>query len=147
MSNLADIIENYILGKLTGEQREVTILRRNELAEELNCAPSQISYVLSTRFTANRGFIVESRRGAGGFVRIFRAPGQQIVYMDAARVVSENPRTESVEAVITHLENHELLTNREAELMRQFFRLTEGHWSMQDRTIILRNLLLRLAEL
>ncbi|MBP2649552.1 MAG: ctsR [Firmicutes bacterium] len=146
MSNLADIIENYILGKLTGEQRQFMILRRNELAEELNCAPSQISYVLSTRFTANRGFVVESRRGAGGFVRILRIPGQQLIYLKAANTVTEDPRPENIEVVISNLENHQMLSGRESELMRQFFRLTEGHWSLAERARILRKLILRLSD-
>ena len=72
MSNLADKIEQLILHKLLQDQEEIIILKRNELAEELDCAPSQISYVLSTRFSYDRGFIVESRRGSGGFVRIVR---------------------------------------------------------------------------
>ena len=65
MSILADKIEQFILTKLLEEQEGIT-LRRNELAETLECAPSQISYVLSTRFSNDRGFIVQSRRGLGG---------------------------------------------------------------------------------
>ena len=72
MSVLADKIEKFILHKLLEEEEENIILRRNELADELDCAPSQISYVLSTRFSNDKGFIVESRRGSGGFVRIVR---------------------------------------------------------------------------
>ena len=56
MSILADKIEQFILTKLLEEQEGIT-LRRNELAETLDCAPSQISYVLSTRFSNDRGFI------------------------------------------------------------------------------------------
>ena len=78
MSILADKIEQFILHKLLEEEEENIVLRRNELADELNCAPSQISYVLSTRFSNDKGFLVESRRGSGGFVRIVRLrPKQQ----------------------------------------------------------------------
>ena len=66
MSILADKIEQFILHKLLEEEEENIVLRRNELADELNCAPSQISYVLSTRFSNDKGFLVESRRGSGG---------------------------------------------------------------------------------
>ena len=69
MSVIADKIEKFILNKLTEEQERL-ILKRNELADELDCAPSQISYVLSTRFSNERGFDVESRRGLGGYIRI-----------------------------------------------------------------------------
>ena len=72
MSILADKIERFILEKLLEEQEKMIVLRRNELADELDCAPSQISYVLSTRFSNDKGFAVESRRGSGGFVRIVK---------------------------------------------------------------------------
>lgn len=55
MSVLADEIEKLILHKLLKEQEEHVVLKRNELADELNCAPSQISYVLSTRFSNDKG--------------------------------------------------------------------------------------------
>ena len=71
MSVLADKIEQFILTKLLEEQEGITV-RRNELAETLDCAPSQISYVLSTRFSNDRGFIVQSRRGLGGSITITR---------------------------------------------------------------------------
>lgn len=69
MSMIADKIEKFILDRMREEQEKL-ILKRNELADELNCAPSQISYVLSTRFSNERGFDVESRRGLGGYIRI-----------------------------------------------------------------------------
>ena len=72
MTNLADFIERFLLQKLAQEAAGQVLVRRNELADELSCAPSQISYVLSTRFTLDRGYVVESRRGAGGFIRIVR---------------------------------------------------------------------------
>ena len=66
MSMIADKIEKFILDRMREEQEKL-ILKRNELADELDCAPSQISYVLSTRFSNERGFDVESRRGLGGY--------------------------------------------------------------------------------
>ena len=62
MSVLADKIEQFILHKLLEEDNSDIVLRRNELADELQCAPSQISYVLSTRFSNDRGYL--SNRGA-----------------------------------------------------------------------------------
>lgn len=72
MGNLADAIEAYILARLIASPDAVVVLRRKEVADTLDCAPSQISYVLNTRFNADRGFYVESRRGSGGFVKIAR---------------------------------------------------------------------------
>lgn len=68
--NLADMIEKFIVSKILEENENFTLVKRNELAEKLACAPSQISYVISTRFTPERGYLVESRRGNGGFVKI-----------------------------------------------------------------------------
>ena len=65
MDKVADFIESWIIGRLRSAGNNVVIVRRNELAEELECAPSQVSYVLSTRFTVERGYLVESRRGSG----------------------------------------------------------------------------------
>lgn len=68
--NLADMIEELILNRLLHTQD--ILFSRNQLAQQLNCAPSQISYVLQSRFTKERGFDLQSRRGAGGFIRICR---------------------------------------------------------------------------
>ena len=70
MSNISDIIEEFILEQL--EDSDNIDLSRNELANFFSCAPSQINYVLSTRFTAPKGYIVESHRGGGGFIRLIK---------------------------------------------------------------------------
>ncbi|MDK2820495.1 MAG: transcriptional regulator of stress and heat shock response [Clostridia bacterium] len=71
---LADQIESYIKGLFKLNTDGIVELKRQELAQQFTCVPSQISYVLSTRFTVDRGYIVESRRGGGGYVRIIRIP-------------------------------------------------------------------------
>ncbi len=68
---LSDAIEQFIKAMLAEDEQEIE-LKRNELAEYFNCAPSQINYVLATRFTPDHGYIIESRRGGGGYIRIFR---------------------------------------------------------------------------
>ena len=74
MSNIADLIEAYIRQQLAQQQDGKVELRRTDIADKISCAPSQISYVLSTRFTQDKGFVVESRRGLGGFIRIVQVP-------------------------------------------------------------------------
>lgn len=93
MTNLADFIERFIQQKLSEGAAGHVLVRRNELADELSCAPSQISYVLSTRFTLDRGYLVESRRGAGGFVRIARLEPAQLTI--AARVSAPCEQSEA----------------------------------------------------
>lgn len=68
---LSDTIEAFIKA-LMQEEEQSCELKRNELAEYFHCAPSQINYVLSTRFTPDHGYIISSQRGGGGCIRIVR---------------------------------------------------------------------------
>lgn len=68
---ISDVVASYILDMLEQSDGNAEI-RRNELADVLGCVPSQINYVLTSRFTPEQGYIVESRRGGGGFIRITR---------------------------------------------------------------------------
>ncbi|MGI6605145.1 MAG: CtsR family transcriptional regulator [Firmicutes bacterium] len=72
MWSLADEMEHWLKGLLEEVEDGVIELRRSELAHQFSCAPSQVTYVLTTRFVPERGFRVESRRGAGGYIRIIR---------------------------------------------------------------------------
>lgn len=65
---MSDIIEEYLKSIL--DENESIIIQRNEIASSFNCVPSQINYVINTRFTIKQGYIVESKRGGGGYIRI-----------------------------------------------------------------------------
>lgn len=108
MRNLADAIENFIIQEFMRDRDDALLVKRNDLAEKLSCAPSQISYVLSTRFTPERGFIVESRRGSGGFVRIVRVVPKE--------EVSEKEPTAM--ELVQHLAQKRMVTAREARLLQ-----------------------------
>ena len=71
MASLSDQIENY-LNELIGQDEGRIEIKRNQLADKFDCAPSQINYVLNTRFTPEKGYIVESQRGGGGYIRIIK---------------------------------------------------------------------------
>lgn len=70
MQNISDVIAEFIL-QMLGDSDTISI-SRNELALYFDCAPSQINYVLSTRFSLDRGYVIESRRGGGGFISLVR---------------------------------------------------------------------------
>jgi transcriptional regulator CtsR len=70
LANISDIIEQFILETM-GKSSSLSF-SRNDLANHFSCVPSQINYVLSTRFQANRGFIIESQRGGGGYIKIIK---------------------------------------------------------------------------
>ena len=80
MANISDIIEQFIL-KTLGDDQSVDI-SRNELASFFSCAPSQINYVLETRFTIDRGFVKESKRGGGGYIKISKINVDDDNYMN-----------------------------------------------------------------
>ncbi len=67
---LSDIITQRIIEMIESSENNVAEIGRNELAEAFGCVPSQINYVLSSRFTPEQGYIIESRRGGGGYVKI-----------------------------------------------------------------------------
>lgn len=106
MRNLADSIENFIISELLREREEALMVQRNELAERMSCAPSQISYVLSTRFTPDRGYMVESRRGSGGFVRIMRMNSN-----------SAPKHQTTADEMVDHLYEQRMISSREQKLM------------------------------
>lgn len=70
MNNMTDIIEQYIRGLLNETNEDYVTLKRSNVAEKFDCVPSQLNYVIKTRFTPEQGFIIESKRGGGGFIRI-----------------------------------------------------------------------------
>ncbi len=71
MLRISDIIEEFI-NKLMEESKGAIEIQRNDMANHFKCAPSQINYVLTTRFSSDRGYIIESRRGGGGFIKIMK---------------------------------------------------------------------------
>lgn len=73
MARLSDIIEEFIKDMFDQQRKDEILIQRNELANMFECAPSQINYVLTTRFTSNKGYYVESKRGGGGGIKIIRA--------------------------------------------------------------------------
>ena len=119
MSNIADMIESYILRQLAARQDGQVELRRTDIADEISCAPSQISYVLSTRFTQDKGFVVESRRGLGGFIRIVQVPLRDIVYQDMLSKIDENTDMGTVQSMVRYLVQHGMVETREAALLMQ----------------------------
>lgn len=116
---LSDSIESFIKTLLTEEEEGVE-LKRNELAEYFGCAPSQINYVLATRFTPDDGYVIESRRGGGGYIRIVRvvqSGAQQLMWMINQRIGEAIGENEAAR-LIGQLAQQQLITLPEAEIMR-----------------------------
>ena len=119
MRPLTDSIEAFIKSLLEEGQEQVDV-QRNELAQYFRCAPSQITYVLSTRFTPDHGYVIESRRGGGGYIRIARlreSPGSNLLYLINKRVGAAISR-QDCEAIISQLRESRVISGGEAGLMR-----------------------------
>ena len=134
MSNIADLIEEYILRQLAAQSDGRVELRRNDIANKISCAPSQISYVLNTRFTQDKGFEVESRRGLGGYIRIVQVPIQRLIYQDMIDKIDDDTPFESVQSMAKYLLQHEFVTNREAALLMQAVSFAYDKMEPHDRT-------------
>ncbi len=115
---LSDSIESFIKTLLSEESTEVE-LKRNELAEYFGCAPSQINYVLATRFSPDHGYLTESRRGGGGYIRIVRiveSGPQRLMYLINERIGDSIGEEECVR-LASQLKEQGIITADEAALM------------------------------
>lgn len=148
MSNIADLIEAYILRQLAAQQDGKVELRRTDIADEISCAPSQISYVLSTRFTQDKGFVVESRRGLGGFIRIVQVPVKNMVYQDMLDKIDKETELPMVQSMVRYLLKHQMITSREAALMMQVAVsvFQSPGCTVEERVHLLKSLLLTLEN-
>ena len=118
MAQLSDSIERFIK-ELMDEETQIEV-RRNELAQHFGCAPSQINYVLATRFSVDHGYIIESRRGGGGYVRIVRMceRSEENLLNALLTRIGNAVDEDSACAIIAHLQDRKIVNGREASLMR-----------------------------
>lgn len=115
---ISDSIESFIK-EMLGEDSPEIELKRNELAEYFGCAPSQINYVLATRFSPDRGYLTESRRGGGGYIRIVRVvqnDQQQLMNLIRDRI-GDSLSEEEAGRILSALVDRGALSAQEAELM------------------------------
>ncbi|MCH1723219.1 CtsR family transcriptional regulator [Lactococcus formosensis] len=115
--NTSDIIEAY-LRKLLEEAREIEI-KRADLASQFDVVPSQINYVIKTRFTPSKGFDVESKRGGGGYIKIFKYhySAKHEFLLDLAQKLPTNLTESMAQDVLQLLFDEHILTEREGNLL------------------------------
>lgn len=129
MARISDTIENFIKDLLDEEIEKQILIQRNELADKFSCAPSQINYVLTTRFTYEKGYIIESKRGGGGCIVI-----KKITYDDKdkrlnliSNSIGESITYGSALSILEHLKETETINEKESEIIKI---------SLNDRTLI-----------
>ena len=116
---ISDLIAGFINDAIA-EADGMAELQRAELANRFGCVPSQINYVISTRFSPEHGYIVESRRGGGGYIRIVRVQMSKNEYlMHFFQAVGQSVSEAEARAYLQNLLEHGILTEREARLVAQ----------------------------
>jgi transcriptional regulator CtsR len=141
MANMTDDIEQFL--KQLVRQSGSAELQRATLALQFGCAPSQINYVLATRFTPERGYLVESRRGGGGYIRITRLNLQvgdalhEMVHQQIGHRVSQDDAI----GYIGRLVEQELINDREAAIMQAAMRRETISLELPFRDIVRANIL------
>lgn len=114
---ISDLIASFIRDSLE-DADGVVELQRSDLAERFHCVPSQINYVMSTRFSPENGYIVESRRGGGGYIRITRVRvDRPTLLMSVINSIGESIDARSAAAIVRNLEEADALSADAAELM------------------------------
>lgn len=120
MARLSDVIESFIKNMLIESGENQVQIQRNELADQFRCAPSQINYVLTTRFSYDKGYVIESRRGGGGYIVIkqvtYDRPEERnnIIY----EVIGDSITNYNAVTLLESLYNSKLITEREFEMIK-----------------------------
>lgn len=128
MARISDIIAQFINDMIEDKKNKEVIIQRNELADKFNCAPSQINYVLTTRFTIEKGYLIESRRGGGGYIIIKRVEynNKEKQLEEINKSIGNSLTYNSAILLIEHLYDRKLITKREVEIIKM---------SINDRTL------------
>ena len=114
---ITDMIASFILDSLD-EANGVLELQRSDLAQRFNCVPSQINYVMSTRFSPERGYIVESRRGGGGYIRISRVQvDRETLLMHVINAIGSTLDETSARAIAQNLSGNGAIDPQTARLL------------------------------
>ena len=135
---MSDLVAQYILDMLE-EQNGSAEIKRNELAGDLGCVPSQINYVITSRFTPEQGYIVESRRGGGGYIRISRVKMDRgTAVMHIVNSVGDNLDKAAAEAMLNNMLSTHMLEMNIAKVIAAALSDSSLRSVEQDKRDILR---------
>ncbi|RRN68754.1 CtsR family transcriptional regulator [Peribacillus simplex] len=135
MRNISDVIETYLKQILEISQKDILEIKRSEIADKFQCVPSQINYVINTRFTIERGYVVESKRGGGGYIRIMKVESQDSVQLinQLLSLIGSRVTQSMAEGVISRLMNEEVINEREAKIMMSVIDRSVIYIDLPDR--------------
>jgi transcriptional regulator CtsR len=120
MANASEVIEQYLKQILLQSPLGIIEIQRNDLADQFQCVPSQINYVISTRFTFPKGYIVESKRGGGGYIRIQQVEltSHGSLFDHILCTIGNHIDQTTSEGLLYQLKEGEYITLREARLIQ-----------------------------
>ena len=140
--NLSHDIEEYILGLLSGEEDFIS-LRRKELAEMFECVPSQINYVLRSRFTPEQGYLIESRRGEHGYIKILKVTceksSEKVDHIN--EIVGDEISLKDAKRILSALQSRGMITGRERLIIEVALRHIAASADDEEIAELLRNML------
>lgn len=121
MAKKSEEIEDFLKDMLKQTENNMIEIQRNILAQQFDCAPSQITYVLTTRFKDNKGYIVESRRGGGGSIKIYELKMKSDKQIDdlISRSIGNSVTKFKAYDILNHLFNKKILTERESQIIKR----------------------------
>ena len=115
---LSDLIEDFIKDLFDDDDDSIEI-QRNELAHQFNCVPSQINYVISTRFKPSQGYYVESKRGGGGNIRIKKINNSKSDYiMHIINNIGNELKPNEIDILLSDFLTYDIITEQEAKLLK-----------------------------
>lgn len=119
MHNMSDIIEQYLKQLLEEATDDVVEIKRAHIAEKFDCVPSQLNYVIKTRFTNEHGYQIESKRGGGGYIRITKIESndKSAFLNHLKKLTGKQLSQQNAERIIAGLYDNELITLREKKLI------------------------------
>ena len=147
---LSDAIADMILNMFDDNTSTVQI-QRNDLAQQLGCVPSQINYVITSRFTPEQGYRIESRRGGGGYIMITRAATKENALMSLVNSIGNSIDEKSAKANIYNLHYQGLLSDKAGRIMMSVvsdnnFKGVETEIKNQIRASLLKQMLLAYVD-
>lgn len=136
--SISDIIEQYLKEIVYANEEKVAEIKRSELANQFKCVPSQINYVINTRFTIEKGYIIESKRGGGGYIRISRVEHQSDVELlnELISLVHPSVTQQAAIDILERLHSKKLITSREANLFIGVLSRQTLNISLPERDIL-----------
>lgn len=147
---LSDAIADMILNMFDDNTSTIQI-QRNDLAQQLGCVPSQINYVITSRFTPEQGYRIESRRGGGGYIMITRAATKENALMSLVNSIGNSIDEKSAKANIYNLHYQGLLSDKAGRTMMSVvsdnnFKGVETEIKNQIRASLLKQMLLAYVD-